>query len=196
MSFGSVIPVTGLNLGFPGNVSRLADDVIASRPVLTTANAIPFGSAVVIISNNAGTFGGGDSYESVADFIAGGGTMTAALFAGVAVRNVKTLLSYTSLGNNDDVAQIGQFAPGELAEVLERGSITVVCNVGTPVSQGAVYLRIAANASIPAGVVGGFEAAADGANTIDLSTVGVVWRTGAKDANNVAEITLKTRVTA
>ena len=195
MSFGTVIPVTGLNLSFPGTVSRLGERVIASRKVLLTATAnISFGEAVVIIPGTTDGFGGGDSYQSVANFIAGGGTMTAALFKGVAVRNVKTLLQYQSLGNNGSVAQVGSFAPGEMGEALERGSITVTINVGTPASQGQVYLRIAPNGAIPAGVVGGFEAAADGANTVLLT--GVVFRTGAMDANRTAEITMLNRVGA
>ena len=194
MSFGTTIPVTGLNLGAIGQVSRLGERVITSRPVFAGAGAtnINFGDSVVITPNASG---GGDTYQSVAGFIAAGGTMTAALLAGVANREVKTNLAYTSLGNNG-APQIAFYAPNELAEALERGSIVVKINNGTPASQGKVFLRIALNGAIPAGVVGGFEAVADGANTIDLSTVGVVFRTGVLDANGCAEITLKQRVAA
>lgn len=187
MSFGTTIPVTGLNLGFIGQVTRLDDFVIASRPVLSTAAAnINFGDPVVIIAAS-------DSYQSVADFIVGGGTFTAAKFAGVAIREVKTNLSYTSLGNNG-TPQIGSYAANEQCEVIERSSVLVKINVGTPASQGGVYVRIALNGAIPAGVVGGFEAAADGANTILLTNV--VFRTGVLDANGMAEITLLARVAA
>lgn len=190
MSFGTVIPVTGLNLGFVGQVTRLGERVIASRPVLaTTPNNINFGAPVVIVP----TAGGGDSYQSVADFIAGGGTFTAAKFAGVANREVKTNLSYTSLGNNG-TPQIGSYAPNEMSEALERGSILVSINNGTPASQAPVFVRIALNVAIPAGVVGGFEAVADGANTVQLTNV--VFRTGVQDGNGVAEITLLNRVAA
>lgn len=192
MSFGTTIPVTGLNLGFLGQVTRLGERVITSRPVLSTAAAnIAFGDSVVIVP----TAGGGDTYQQVADFIAQGGTMTAALFAGIANREVKTNLAYVSLGNNG-TGQIGSYAPNEMAEALERGSILVKLNVGTPASQGNVYLRIALNGGIPAGLVGGIEAAADGGNTINLGTVGVIFRTGIVDANGMVEITLKTRVAA
>lgn len=188
-SFGGVIPVTTLNLGYPGNVSRIGERVIASRQVLlTTPNAINFGDTVVIVADSVG-----GTYQSVKDFIATPGTMTAARFAGVAVRNVKTMLQFIAWGNTQS-ALYGQYAPGQMAEVLERGSITVKINNGTPVSQAGVFLRTVYNASIPAGVVGGLEAVADGANTIALTNV--VFRTGVLDANGCAEITLLSRVAA
>lgn len=192
MSFGTTIPVTGLNLGFLGQVTRLGERVITARPVLATAASnVSFGDSVVIVP----TTGGGDSYQQVHDFITQGGTMTAALFAGVANREVKTNLAYVSLGNNGS-GQTGSYAPNEECEALERGSILIHLNVGTPLSQGNVYLRILANGAIPAGIVGGFEAAADGSNTINLGTVGVKFRTGVVDANGMCEITLLTRVAA
>jgi hypothetical protein len=49
-----------------------------------------------------------------------------------------------------------------MAGILERGSIPVTINNGTPVSQNPVFVRTALNGAIPAGVVGGFEAVADG----------------------------------
>lgn len=188
-SFGGVIPVTALNLGFLGNVSRLGERVIAARPVkANTPNPINFGDGVVIVPDATG-----GTYQSIADFIAGAGTFTATSLAGVAVRNVKTNLLYIGLGNVQ-TPQIGQYAPGSIAEILERGSITVKINNGTPASQGPVFVRKTANGAIPAGVVGGFEAVADGTNTVQLT--GVVFRTGVLDANGVAEITLLTRLAA
>jgi hypothetical protein len=188
-SFGGVIPVLSLNLGFLGNVSRMGERVIAARQVLpTTANPLNFGDSVVIVPDSTG-----GTYQSVKDFIVGGGTFTAPRFAGIVCRNVKTNLIYVGLGNVQ-TPQIGQFAPGQMAEALERGSITVKINNGTPVSQGPVYLRILVNAGIPAGVVGGLEAVADGTNTVVL--VGVVFRTGVLDANGVAEITILSRTAA
>lgn len=189
-SFGGVIPVTALNLGFLGNVSRIGERVIVSRQVLsTTANPISFGDCVVMIPDSVG-----GTVQNVKDFITGGGTFTAAKFAGIAVRNVKTQLTFATLGNTNATPVIGQFAQGQMAEYLERGSITVKINVGTPQAGGAVFLRILANGAIPAGIVGGLEAAADGANTVQLTNV--VFRTGVLDGNNVAEITLLSRVAA
>lgn len=188
-SFGGVIPVTGLNLGFLGNVSRLGERVITARLVLaTTPNPIKFGDAVVIVPDSTG-----GTYQNVNDFIVGGGTFTAAKFAGIAVRNVRTQLIYQTLTTVQTIF-VGQYNPGEIAEALERGSCTVKVNNGTPVSQAPVFVRTIYNAAIPAGVVGGIEAVADGTNTVSLPTV--VFRTGVLDANGVAEITLQTRVAA
>jgi hypothetical protein len=188
-SFGGVIPVTALNLGFLGNVSRIGERVIAARQVLsTTPNPISFGQACVIIPDATG-----GTWQSISDFIAGAGTFTAPRFAGIAVRNVKTYLTYVGLGSVQ-TPQIGNYGPGQIAEVLERGSITVKINNGTPASQGPVYVRTVANAGIPAGVVGGLEAVADGTNTVVVP--GVVFRTGVLDANGVAEVTILSRTAA
>jgi hypothetical protein len=150
----------------------------------TTANPIKFGDTVVI---NAAT----NSYQSVADFIAGGGTMTAALFAGIALEEVKTSGSFPSTPGVDVV---GSYPPGDYADVQNFGSVIVSVNAGTPASQGPVYLRISANASVPTGVVGGLEAASDTTHTIALT--GVVFTTGSMDSSNSAEITMLNRVAA
>ena len=190
-SFGVSLPVVALNNGFLGAVSRVGYPVIVARQVLpTTTNPINFGDPVVFVTGGSD---GDFALQSVADFIAGGGTFTAAKFAGVAVREVKTNLAYVAL-ETIPANLIGSYAPGEMAEALESGSICVKINNGTPVSQGTVYIRIAANVGIPAGVVGGFEAVADGTNTVALT--GVVFRTGNLDANGVAEITILNRVAA
>jgi hypothetical protein len=173
-----------LNLGYPGTVSRSADCVIAARQIKATdPNGPKFGDPLVL---NADSVGG--TLSSLADFLTDGGTFTAAHFAGVAVREVKVVNTYFP------VPASAGYLPGDIADAIERGSVSVKVNVGTPVSQGTVYVRILANAGIPAGVVGGFEAAADGTNTVALTNV--VFRTGNMDANGVAEITLTSRVAA
>lgn len=196
-TFGTVLPVTGLNNGYLGQVSRLGERVITARPVLafpvlTPTETISFGDPVVIIPN--ATSGLGDTYQSVSNYVADGGTFTAAKFAGVANREVKTNVQFNSLFNTNNVT-INSYGPGEMAEALERGSICVLLHNGfTPQSQGPVFVRIALNGAIPTGVIGGFEGIADGANTIQLTNV--VFRTGLVDANNVAEITILNRVAA
>jgi hypothetical protein len=195
-SFGAVIPVTGLNIGFLGQVSRTGERVIAARQA-NVANKlnINFGDPVVLLGDATG-----GTYQSVADFVIGagtpsaptGGSFTAALFAGVAVREVKTNLGYPITPGN---APVGYYAPGQEAEALERGSIAVKFNVTTgAVAGGPVYVRILLNGAIPAGLIGGFETQADGGNSILLTNV--VLRTGVVDGNNVAEITLLNRVAA
>jgi hypothetical protein len=171
----------------------MGDPLVVAKVVLaTTPNTIPFGTPVVVIP----TTGGGDSVVGVVDYVGTGsgqqsGTLTAAKFAGVAVREVKSMLTYPV---NPDVPQTGSYAADQECEFLVRGTISVVINHGTPASQGAVYVRVALNGAIPAGVVGGFEAAADGGNTVALTNV--VFKNGNMDANNVTEITLINRAAA
>lgn len=198
-TFGTVLPVTGLNNGYLGQVSRLGERVITARPVLafpaiTPTEIVSFGEPVVIIPN--ATSGLGDSYQSVANFIADGGTFTAARFAGVANREVKTNVQYTSLFalNNNT---INSYGPGEMAEALERGSVTVLIRAGlTPPSQGPVYIRVAADPAVPTGVIGGFEGAPSPVTASSILIPNVIFRTGLVDVNNVAEITLLNRVAA
>lgn len=159
-----------LNLGYPGNVARGVDTIIENRFVQDTdTDNINFGDPVVLNSNNT--------------YSAFGATGTAATFSGIAVREVKQNTDYFLSG--------GFYKAGQPCDVLQRGSATIKVNVGTPTSNGAVYVRIAANAAIPNGVVGGFEAAADGTNTVQLTNVR--FKTGKLDANNVAEVTILSR---
>jgi hypothetical protein len=157
--FGTVIPVLALNLGFPGNISRVGERVIHSRQVLpTTPNSILFGQGVVIVPDSLG-----GTVQSIADYIAGGGIIGTNFFAGVAVRNVRTELNYSTLGNiGNQTPYTGSFPPSSIAGILERGSTVVSIANGQPVSQSPVYTRVALNGAIPAGTIGDFEAVPDG----------------------------------
>ena len=97
---------------------------------------------------------------------------------GVAVREVKSALNYLS-------QNVGSYAQYDAVPVIKRGCVNVLCTNGTPAVDGDVYLRITANASKPNCPVGGFEAAADGSNSVKLTNV--KWK-GAADVNGVAEI--------
>jgi len=172
----------------------LGKRTITARQVLsTTPNNIPFGTPMVIIP----TVGGGDTVVGVVDYVGSGsgqqsGTLTAALIAGIAINEVTTNLTFPG-AQTPGALNTGYYGPGGIAEMLEEGSIMVQINNGTPASQAVVYVRTALNASVPAGVVGGFEAA----NTTGvIAWTGVVFRTGVLDANNMAEITLPNRVAA
>lgn len=166
-----------LNLGYPGSVSRSIDTIITPRTVKSvitdnteTEPSIIFGEPVILNSDNT--------------YTRFGATGTAATFAGIAIREVKQATDYFSAA--------GSYLPGETADVIERGSVTVKCNVGTPTAGGKVYVRIAANASIPNGVVGQFEAAADTTNTVEITNAR--WKTNKLDSNGVAELQILTRV--
>jgi hypothetical protein len=174
-SFGSAIGIS-FNIGYPGQISRSAGDETFSRQVQSTdAEGISFGDVVVLNSNN--------TYTDLAVFIAAGGTFTAAKFCGIACREVKQELVYLEQSTG-----FGVYQPGEFADVLLKGTVPVVVNVGTPTAGGTVYVRIAANGGIPDGVVGGIEAAADGSNTVALTNA--KFTTGDQDENNVAEVTI------
>jgi len=171
-SFGAVIPVTGPQIGFPGSVSRLGNPIITARQVLSTAaSSIPFGSPCVIIPNASG---GGDTIDSVADFIAtaiANAGLVASQFAGFAVREVKTALTYPA-GTTPGVLTVGSYQAGEEGELIEWGSCTVTLAAGVPKSQQQVYTRVALNvAQVPAGTVGDIEAISTAANDV-VSTTG------------------------
>ena len=100
---------------------------------------------------------------------------TAGNFVGVAAYEVKSATNYLTQGE-------GAYAPKDAVSVFMRGAVNVKVQKGTPSLGGKVYVRITANASYPTAVVGGFEAEADGNNTIELT--GMQWE-GPADANGV-----------
>lgn len=157
------------NHGYPGSISRLGDEVTRTHPKAAASADIYFGDPVTI--NTDGT---------VTKLGAGA---TSAAFAGIAIRRIKGATQYLSQNR-------AYYTDQEPVDVIERGAVAVNVYVGTPTIGGAVYLRITANESIPAGVVGGFEAAADSTNTVQITNV--KWGT-LKDANGVAELVILTR---
>lgn len=155
--------------GFAGQIARMPDEIVRTRPVSDESEVIKFGDPVVILTDG-----------SVKRFEA---TSTADHFSGVAARRVKSAAVYY----NQD---LGQYDQGDPCDIIERGAVSVFCAVGDPQPTGAVYVRIAANAAFPNGFVGGFEAQADGGNTILLNNA--KWGT-IKDADNIAELVILTR---
>lgn len=155
-----------LNLGYEGNVSRAIDDVVTPRKA---KEEIEFGSPCVLNSDN--------TYSPF------GASNTAQQFAGVAVREVKQAISYTSASNS--------YKANERCDVISRGTVNIKVHNGTPTAGGKVYIRIVANGDIPNGIVGKFEAEADSGKTIELTNA--IFTTGKVDANGIAEITLLTR---
>jgi hypothetical protein len=120
-------------------------------------------------------------------------------FIGVAVREVKTAETYYTDGNPPGATSpvFGYYYQGQSCDGLERGSCSVLVRVGTGIAPwGQVYLRVALNSAIPAGVVGGFEAQADASGTTGFNTIALPttqFTTGVLDSNNVAEISMLTR---
>ena len=142
--------------GYAGSYSRQPDTIIDTHP-MTGSTAIPFGQAVVPSATSGA-------------ITAVGASTTAADFVGVALAQVKSATDYVA---------------GDAVSVIKRGCVNVKCQRGTAAYDGDVYLRVAANASYPTAVVGGFEASADSTNTVKLTNA--KWK-GTADANGIAEI--------
>lgn len=173
---GSAVGIE-LNYGYPGSFTRLIDTIITPRTLksvitndVETEDSVQFGEPVILNTDN-----------TYSRFGAGG---TAATFVGIAVREVKQTIEYYD--------GAGSYVPSEVMDVMERGSIAVKCNVGTPTAGGKVYIRVAANVAVPLGVIGQFEADSDTINTIEITNAR--WKTGKIDSNKVAELTILTRV--
>lgn len=182
----TVIGVKGMQQGFVGNVSTEGLSLRSPRILnLTDTKNVAFGEAVVVNANN--------SYSSVAQFIANSGTFTAATPLAIAVSNVHTNLVFPAQGGSNATA--GFYIPGQTIDALVVGTMNVQINNGTPTgANGTVYVRVLANGSIPAGVVGGFEAVADGSNTVALTNV--KFKTGVAESDGTVQVTILTRTIA
>ena len=156
-----------MNVGYAGTQSRTADAIIQNR---IAEGTIAFGQAVALTDTNKWRL------VKTGD--------TAAVVAGIAVREVVQANTFDPQSNPDYVANVP-------CDVMVRGNCTVKCQRGTPTSGAAVYVRIIANNTYPNAVVGGFEAEADDANTIQVTNI--EWTTGVMDANGNVEDTIKTR---
>lgn len=165
---------TSLNYGFAGSVARegKAQPEIGSYPVKSDSNPIKFGTPVVL--NTDGTVSAATS-----------ATLSATNFLGVAVAEVKT---NTTFPNPVGTAQeTGSYLASHMASVLKLGTIAVK-TFATPTAGGAVNVRITANGSFPAEVVGDF-CAADGGNTVALTNA--KYATNRKDANGITELAIQ-----
>lgn len=160
-----------LTSGFAGSYARQPDMIVNTRAAGGSA-AIPFGAPL--------------KYDGDKNVIQMGAAATAAEFVGVAGREFKSSLTYLDQSK-------GEYAVGQPVSVFQRGSIQVKCQRGTPALGGKVYVRITKNGSYATAEVGGFEAEADSANTIELTNC--QWG-GAADANGIAELVILTRLNA
>lgn len=146
--------------GFPGAISRSTDDIVISSANFETSADIAFGAPVVYAQNHKGVI----NWTS---------TSTSAQLIGFAVRTAKTPDTYGS--------STASYAPGEIMDVITRGSVAVTVSSGNPVPGGSVYIVKATGAIV---------AAADSDNTLELTDCR--FRTS-KDASGVAELLIRTR---
>src|ERR1017187_9715458 len=160
-SFGQVIPVTGTGIGFPGTVTRQDGLRIAKARNVNSACTLNlnFGDATVVLPDSTG-----GTWRSVADYITASSANIGSVlanWAGIAMREVKTMLTYPVGVVPGSLFQTGYYAPGMIGEVVEGGSVAVLVRAGTPQAHGAAYVRVVSNALVST-VIGGIEAAADG----------------------------------
>jgi len=155
--------LTRMPFGIPGDVTRQSQAKIEAQVLNASLPFSAFGLFGKIASGK---------------FVPFAGAETAADAYGILVR------PYPITGTNAS-DPLGTSVPPKtgLADVLRSGYINVKNNAGTPAVGGAVYVRIAAAAA--GKPIGGFEAAADGVNTIAIA--GATFA-GAADANGNVEI--------
>lgn len=170
---------TTLNVGFPGTITRSGSTTFARQVRVTDANGPAFGNAVLLNTDN--------TYSDLAAAVAAGTTPTAAMFAGVANREVKSFSTFQAANGAFVQAGIGTYNPGDYADVITQGNTCVTVLAGTPLAGQPVFLRIATGG--PAGtIIGGFEAAAATGN---IKLANAFFTTGVTDSNGVAEITIQ-----
>jgi len=179
---GSVIQLS-MNFGYPGSYARTPDDIIMNKPVNSESSNIVFGSAVILNADNT--------------YSAAGATLTADNFAGIAVREVKQGLMYSTYGV---INEQGYYQAKDPCDVMLRGNTVIKLGAGqtdhdAPTAGGKVYFRIALDAdNAPNAKVGDFEVAS---SVEDDDTVvalpNVVFTTGEVDANGIVEVSIKNR---
>lgn len=153
--------------GVPGDITRTDETnveparLIAVASVYAQAFGIPMKYAT-----------GGISQFAAAD--------TAAVFAGVLVREVPAISGNTLQGFDDTVPN-----PNQVNGMAVRGYVAVKCKQGTPARGGIVYVRVEADTGK---LVGDFEAVSDTTKSVALSSTQASWASDGKDENNNAEL--------
>lgn len=132
---GSVIQLQ-MNFGYPGSYSRMPDDIVMNKPVSSESANIVFGTAVKLNADN--TYSAGDS------------SLTAANFAGIAIREVKQGIEYSTYGVVDEQ---GAYRPYDPCDVLLRGNTVIKLASGTPTAGAPVIYAIAENAVAASGTI-------------------------------------------
>lgn len=189
---GSVIGTT-MNQGFPGQISRNGDNVVKNYLVKSSdATGPAFGNVVVL---NQDSTGGtiSDAAVSKANGNTPVGTQGANFaIVGLAVREVLTqIASYVAAQPLTPVIQT--YAPGQMADVLERGFMTVQIQnpaAASVVAGGQAYVRLTTGAGT---VIGAIEPAADSGHNIAIPNC--FFTTGVVDGNGCTEVTLLSRNT-
>ncbi len=154
--------------GWPGAVTRSKDDVIVSLKN-ADMNPIAFGAPVFL---NA-SYGGAVNFTS--------GETTAEQFAGFAVRvQDKTPETYPVGQGGADPA--GAYGPGDVADILVRGSVSVPIQTSNAKIGDKVYVRLADKKLV--------TTAGESGTTLQLPNVTI---RGARDSRGFCEVTVTKR---
>ena len=140
-------------------------------PGSTTVTAISVGNSnvtTITLSNNATATGTATLTFSNASTNIG---LIWQQYCGIAIREVETMLSYPYSTVPGASPLVGYYAPGFMAEIMERGSLVVPIAYGQPVAEAPVYLRVLANSGIVGTAVGDLEAANDPVTTTLTGTL-------------------------
>ena len=130
--------------GIPGDVSRKSHSTIESH----------------MIAGQFAAFGLFGKINAAGDFTL--------LEAGDADVYGLLVRSYPTQTAQNELGKAVPYNSG-ICDVLRRGYMTVKCNAGTAKKAGKVYVRVAAGNDLKP--IGGIEAAADAANTVELKNV-------------------------
>jgi hypothetical protein len=182
-----------LNLGYAGKISRNAGNIISARMVksilngggVETLSPIPFGSLVLLNADN--------TYSLFGQAGAGVASSVAASIAGIAVGEVKQVVTYGGIANDN-----GLYAPTESADVLEIGSCTVFIKdtaANAPSAGGKVYVCSAVgDGTLKAGeMYASVTPTGIGTGTV-IEIPNMRFTSGKVDANGICEISILTRV--
>jgi hypothetical protein len=150
--------------GVPGDIANPLNTVVESWRLDLTNPPLKFGAPVKLVNGEL---------EAIEEDDA------ATVFYGILSRSVPGISGDDN--NNDAVPNTDQ-----TNGVAVSGYMVVTCTIGTPVANGAVYMRVVPDTGK---LVGDLEATADGTDNVLLPTV--VWHTNGKDANNVASVRIK-----
>lgn len=184
-----------LNLGYAGKITRNGLKEVGARFVKSildgngaeTLSAIPFGSPVVLNTDN--------TYSLFGQSGSGVASPAVATFGGFAVAEVKPVYTYLT-------TSAGEYSPLQSCDVLQKGSIMVTVKDTTanaPVAGGQVYIVTAGGTSGLA--VGSLYAIATPTGVGDATIValtGVKFTTGKIQITSgviaVTEVTLQAQV--
>lgn len=149
--------------GIPGTITRPDQASVEPNVIDSAAPPTSYGVPVKVVGGKIQRYAGGE---------------TAASLYGINVR------PFPTTGSGTDGLGVSTPPTAGIGDVLKRGYVSVqLRGAAAAAKNGAVYVRVGgATAQQP---IGGFEAAADGSNTVQVANA---YFTGAADANGITEL--------